>query len=59
MFVAFASHFVRSQSVGDEVRHGTLELVEDSEGERDVEDHSTETWDNAHIETADTLLAVD
>lgn len=48
-----------SHSAGDEVGNRALELMEDSEGQRDVEDDSHETWGDTHVEAADALLTVD
>lgn len=48
-----------SQSVCYEFSHGTLELMEDSEGQRHVKAHSHESWANSHIESQETLFLVD
>jgi len=49
----------RSQFVGDEVGHRALELVEDGEGERDIEDDTHETWADTLIEAHDAGLGID
>lgn len=47
-----------SNFVGDVVRHGALQLVEDGEGQSDVKDDPDESWSNTHVESFDTLLLV-
>ena len=58
-FLVCYQHPQCSQSASDEVGDGTLQLMEDGEGERDVEDDSHEPWRDSHVEAADALLSPD